>query len=241
MKITDRIYLVGGSGYGLSPIGDCNVYLVNGGDELALIDSGGGAGAPSILENIRKDGFDPKDITTVLNTHSHYDHIGGNHELVENLDCKLMCHPNDKEAIETLNEFSLYDMAVDNGLRFEASRIDSTLEEGDIVKVGDLELRVVHTPGHTPGCISFAFEDEDLKKGVLCGDIAGAQGRLGFINGPGFSLPDWKASIKKLINLRPDRLYPGHNTFLMSSATEHLRMYDAKMNAPWTTIVTSVG
>jgi hydroxyacylglutathione hydrolase len=241
MKLTERIHLVGGSGYGLSPIGDCNVYLVNGGKELALIDTGGGAGVQSILNNIVNDGLEPKRIKKALITHAHYDHIGGNHEMVERTGCKILCHPLEKEAIETLNECSLYDMAVNNGLRFEACKVDKTIDEGDQIQVGDLLLNVVHTPGHTPGCISFTFTEEDTKKGLLCGDIAGAQGRLGFINGPGFSLEDWKNSIKKLIKLKPDRLYPGHNTFLMSNATDHLKMYDAKMNAPWTTIVTSVG
>ena len=71
--------------------------------------------------------------------------------------------------------------------------------------------------------------------------FAGASGNLGYINGPGFVLDDWKASIKKLAALKPERMYPGHGTFLLGDATSHLLQYDAKMNAAWTTIITSVG
>ena len=240
MKLTDRVYLVAGSGYGLSPQGDCNCYVVDGGSELALIDTGGGYGAKAILENIKKDGLDPKKITKTLITHAHYDHIGGNYDIREATGTKILCHPAEKEAIETLNEFSLYDMARESGLEFKATHIDETVVEGDKIQVGEVELEVVHNPGHTPGCISFLI-DEDGVSGLLCGDIAGASGRLGFINGPGFVLDDWKASIKKLVELAPERLYPGHNTFLLGDAEDHLMQYDAKMNAPWTNIVTSVG
>jgi hydroxyacylglutathione hydrolase len=240
MKLTDRVYLVAGSGYGISPSGDCNCYVVDGGSELALIDTGGGYGAKAILENIRQDGLDPKRITKALITHSHFDHIGGNYDIRETTGTKIISHPNEKEAIETLNEYSLYTMAQEWGLEFKAAPIDSTVVEGDIIKVGEVELEVIHNPGHTPGCISFLL-DEDGVLGLLCGDIAGASGNLGYINGPGFVLDDWKASIKKLAALKPERMYPGHGTFLVGDATSHLKQYDAKMNAAWTTIITSVG
>jgi len=109
-----------------------------------------------------------------------------------------------------------------------------------IIKVGEVELETIHNPGHTPGCISFLLEDDGVKS-LLCGDITGASGRLGFINGPGFVLDDWKKSIKKLMEYTPQRLYPGHGTFLMGDAMSHLMIYDQKMNAPWTSIITSVG
>jgi hypothetical protein len=54
-------------------------------------------------------------------------------------------------------------------------------------------------------------------------------------------LDDWKKSIKKLVELSPQRMYPGHGTFLLDDATSHLKIYDQKMNAAWTTIVTEVG
>ena len=240
MKLTDNIYLIGGSGFGLSPTGDCNIYLIDGKSEMALVDTGGGDDVVTLLDNIKRLGLVPEKIKLAFNTHCHFDHIGGNKEFKERTGCKIVAHPLDKKSIETLDELSLYSMAEDWGLSFEATNVEMVVSDKDVVKVGDLELEVIHNPGHTPGCYSLLLKEGD-KTSILCGDIAGANGRLGYINGPGFNLPDWKKSIKKLISFKPDRLYPGHNTFLMNNATEHLRIYDQKMNAPWTTIITEVG
>jgi glyoxylase-like metal-dependent hydrolase (beta-lactamase superfamily II) len=240
MKITDRVYLVGGNGFGYSAPGDCNVYLIDGGGELALVDTGGGNGEKDIIGNVRNMGLDPKMIGTAFNTHCHFDHVGGNHVIKEMTGCRIAAHEADVDSIEARGELMLYDMALERGLEFQASKVDVELGDGDAYQVGDLSLEVMHTPGHTPGCICLLME-EDGHRSVFCGDIAGANGRLGFINGPGFSLDDWKASIKRLVSYKPDRLYPGHNTFLMGYATDHLKVYDQKMNAPWTTIVTPVG
>jgi len=241
MKITDQVYLVGGAGFGYSASGDCNVYLVDGGGALALIDTGGGLGAGDILGNVKRMGLDPGKITVAFNTHCHFDHVGGNHDIKEATGCRIAAHEADNRSIEALDELSLYGMAQERGLSFKAAKVDTVLKGGETIKVGGASLKVVHTPGHTPGCISLVLREKDGKTGVFCGDMAGAMGRLGYINGPGFDLGDWKRSLKTLIGLKPDRLYPGHNTFLLGDAVEHLKMYDQKMNAAWTTIVTSVG
>ena len=241
MKLTDSVYLVGGPAYGLSPAGDCNVYLVDCGSDLALIDGGGGNGVKRILENVRGDGFDPKKIKVVFLTHCHFDHIGGAHELKQIVKCRLVAHRLDGKAITELDENVLMDMAHARGLDFKAPKLDGLLEDGDHIHIGDASFDVIHTPGHTPGCISIKMIERDGKVAVFPGDIASTNGRLGFINGPGFDLPEWKRSIKRLISLKPDRIYPGHNTFMVSGATEDLKLTDAKLNAPWTTIVTSVG
>ncbi len=241
MKLTDSVYLVGGPAYGLSPAGDCNVYLVDCGSEYALIDTGGGNGVKRILDNIRDDGLDPKKIKIAFLTHCHFDHIGGAHEVKQTVNCRLVAHRLEGKAITELDDNVLLDMAHARGLDFKAPKLDSLLEDGDHIDIGDSSFDIVHTPGHTPGCISIKMTERDRKVAVFPGDIASTNGRLGFINGPGFDLPEWKRSIKRLISLKPDRIYPGHNTFMVSGATEDLMVTDAKMNAPWTTIVTSVG
>ena len=79
MKLSERVHLVGSgsNGFDLTDAYDCHVYLINGGDELALIDVGAGMGAEAILANVRKDGLDPKRIKHVVLTHGHGDHAGG--------------------------------------------------------------------------------------------------------------------------------------------------------------------
>ncbi|OGD52716.1 hypothetical protein A3K80_09275, partial [Candidatus Bathyarchaeota archaeon RBG_13_38_9] len=214
MKLTDSVYLVGGSAYGISLAGDCNVYLIDcGRGESILIDTGGGNGAQHILNNIRTDGFNLQRIRLAILTHCHFDHIGGAMDIKQATKCKLLAHENDANSISTLDENSLIDMARERGLNFKAPVLDQIVKGCETMKISDIEIKLLHTPGHTPGCISVAIVERDKNKAVFTGDIASTTGRLGFINGPGFDLKQWKQSIKKLIDEKPDRTYPGHGTF----------------------------
>ena len=142
--------------------------------------------------------------------------------------------------LENLGPLTLYDMALENGLSFEPSNVDMILKGGEKVRVGDIDFSIIHTPGHTPGGISIVIKEGDYTS-LFPGDTVSAQGRLGFINGPGFELQAWKESIKKMISLKPDRIYPGHGVFVLSGALEHLILYDQKMNSPWVNVVTTIG
>jgi glyoxylase-like metal-dependent hydrolase (beta-lactamase superfamily II) len=240
MRLTENIYLVGGYAYGYSAMGDCNIYLIDCGGSLALVDTGGGKGVPSIIGNIKRMGFNADDLDVTFISHCHFDHIGGNKEFKENTGCRIAAHEAEKEELEGLGELTLYSMAPEYGLSFEPANIDIVLRGGESVKVGSVKFQVVHTPGHSPGGISLLIEDGGSRS-LFPGDTASAQGRLGFINGPGFVLPEWKSSIKKMMALEPNMMFPGHGTFVLSGAMEHLAVYDSKLNAPWVNIVTSLG
>ena len=241
MKLTESVYLIGGAAYGLSAAEDCNIYLIDCGGEYAVVDAGGGNGVKAMVENVKRDGLEPKKIKITFLTHCHFDHIGGARELKELTGCKLLAHKYEASSIVNLDESVLMEMARARGLKFKAPKLDRILEENNPIHLGNITFDVLHTPGHTPGCISICMTEKDGKKSIFTGDIASTTGRLGFINGPGFDLPAWKKSIKRLILESPDRVYPGHNTFMLSGATDDLKLTDQKMNAPWTTIVTSVG
>src|SRR3981081_3153401 len=79
MRLSERVHLVGSgsNGFDLTDAYDCHVYLIDGGEELALIDVGAGMGAEAILDNARRDGFDPARIRHLILTHGHGDHAGG--------------------------------------------------------------------------------------------------------------------------------------------------------------------
>ena len=240
MKLTENIYLVGGNAYGYSAAGDCNIFMIDCGGSLALVDTGGGKGVPNIIGNIERMGFDANNIEVAFITHCHFDHIGGNKGFKDATGCRIAAHEAEKKDIEELGELTLYSMSLEEGLTFESTEVDTVLRGGENMRVGSVEFQIVHTPGHTPGGLSFVME-EDGSRCLFPGDTVSAVGKLGFINGPGFVLPDWKASIKKMIALEPDMMFPGHGTFVLSGAMEHLALYDEKLNAPWVNIVTSVG
>lgn len=240
MKILKDVYLVGGGAFGYSHPSDCNVYLVDGGEELALVDTGGGAGVDAILTNIRNSNLDPKSIRIAFITHSHFDHIGGIRGVKEIIGCKIAVHESVAAAIEKLDpELTLVEMARRRGLTVEPAKVDLPLRDGDVLGVGRHWLRVIHTPGHTPGSTCMLMEI-DGKRILFSGDTVSAQGRLNFINGPGFDLVAWKRSMKVLLDLEVDALMPGHGTFVVSGGHDHVKLYSDRLNAPWVNIVTSI-
>lgn len=131
MKLTEKVYLVGGAGFCYSPTGDCNIYLVVGGNEYAIIDTGGGNGVQRILK-YKKMGLDLKRIKIAILTHCHFDHIGSNHDLKRIINCSLSAHEKEVDIIENLGEYVLLDMAKERGLIFESESIDSKLRDGDV-------------------------------------------------------------------------------------------------------------
>jgi len=233
------VYLVGGGAYGVSASEDCNVYLIDGGGVLILVDAGGGRGVDRILGNIKSLGFDPGRVELLILTHCHYDHMGGARGIRRETGCRVAAHEAEADEIEGLGPLTLHEMARARGLEFEGVGVDLRLKGGEQLEVGDIVVEVLHTPGHTPGGVSLLLREE-AGLDLFTGDTASAQGRLGWINGPGCNLEDWKRSIKRMVELRPDGLFPGHGVFVLSGALDHLKVLEEKMNAPWINIVTTV-
>src|SRR5919201_1622058 len=94
MRLTEDVYLVGGGSafaFGLSGELDSHVYLIDGGEELALVDCGlaDGNALDEIMTNVRADGLDPGRISTLLLTHYHMDHAGGAARFQESLGLRV--------------------------------------------------------------------------------------------------------------------------------------------------------
>src|SRR3954454_6475062 len=117
VRITDEVYVVGGgvsNAFGLSDDPDCHVYLVDGGDEIALIDCGM-ADADSlerILSNVRGEGLDPARITKIVVTHYHIDHAGGAADFRDRLGVDVIAPAGAAHALRTGDEHAVaLDMA----------------------------------------------------------------------------------------------------------------------------------
>lgn len=175
-----------------------NCYILQSGTELAVIDPGGDA--EMILAKTKELGGTAK---YVIDTHGHIDHIAANREVIEatgaellihELDAKLLAHPDG-------NLSSLM------GMRFTSPAPGRLLKEGDKVVVGNDEMTVLHTPGHTPGGIcllaaGYAFTGDTL--------FVDSIGRVDF---PGGSEREMQNSLGRLQAALPrdTMLYPGHN------------------------------
>ncbi|CAB1058691.1 MBL-fold metallo-hydrolase superfamily [Olavius sp. associated proteobacterium Delta 1] len=139
----------------------------------------------------------------IINTHGHFDHVGANKRLKEVTSAPILIHPFDAPMLNQLaDSAAAWGMAADN-----SPPPDRELQDGDEVAFGKIILKVLHTPGHTPGGISLYTDHE-----VFVGDtlFAGSIGRTDF---PGGSFETLKESIQqKLFALSDDlKVYPGHN------------------------------
>jgi len=139
----------------------------------------------------------------IINTHGHFDHVGANKRLNEVTGAPILIHPLDRPMLSQLaDSAAAWGMAADN-----SPAPDRELQDGDEVTFGRITLKVLHTPGHTPGGISLYTDSE-----VFVGDtlFAGSIGRTDF---PGGSFEILKESIQqKLFKLSDDlKVYPGHN------------------------------
>ena len=96
-RIYENVYQVGGAA--ISDVRDGAIYLIDLG-ELVLIDSGAGIGFDQTLKNIQLVGFDPVNISAVILTHCHMDHIGGTAQFRQNFGSRVIMHALDAEIVE---------------------------------------------------------------------------------------------------------------------------------------------
>lgn len=204
-KITEDISLVGSED--LSGAGDCHVYAFRyAPHKICLIDAGVNS-ATQIITNIG-DSFSPQfEITHLILTHCHIDHIGAAHEFKRKFPAlTIMAHTWDAASIEGLKGTEKTTAASWYGITYIPVKITQKFDKDEeVIKIGDKRLRIYHTPGHTPGSISVVYEDPQAGKILFGQDIHGP-----FMPEFNSNLRDWHASMKRLLALEPDILCEGH-------------------------------
>lgn len=230
MRLTERIYLVGSgaTGMGLSHPNDCHVYLLDGGEELALVDAGIGPGQSEILEHVRRDGFDPARIRYLLLTHAHADHAGGTAALSETLpDLQVSAAPESADYVRRGDEQAInLSLAKQVGLFpkdyvFRAAPVSRELSHEQEISVGDLRLRVLATPGHCTGHLCFLL-DHDGRCHLFAGDTIFYGGRILMQRIWDCDLQAYLQSVKSLEDLGVDALLPGHLNLSLRDGQRHI-------------------
>ena len=221
MKISPHVHLIGSEQFALSHPLDCNCYLLDGGRALGIVDTGLGLGVDDILVNLTAAGFRPESLTHIVITHAHIGHWGGAQGLRARTGGRIWAPAAGAAAMADIHN----DPGIRINLKFGRyppgfqplpCEVDRTFRDGDRIAVGDFELSMISTAGHTRDSTCMLFED-DGRRGLFTGDVIFYGGRLGLINLEGCSLDDYRRDISKLAGLRVDMLLPGHGVFVLSA------------------------
>jgi glyoxylase-like metal-dependent hydrolase (beta-lactamase superfamily II) len=185
-----------------------NVYLIDGGSEFLLIDIGYLDTVDEIVELIRKMDFNLSTCKMVIATHADADHIQGLARARDLFKTKTAAHPLSVPLLESGDEIMTF--ATIKAQNFEIPmppcKVDITLNEGDVIKVGNLKLNVWHTPGHTSGQLSFK-----LGKLLFSGDNIYKDSCVGVIDAHhGSEIPAFIESLKRINQDDSDYLLPSH-------------------------------
>jgi len=195
VELATGIYQIRGE----KPVG--HVYLIKGDSKNVLIDTGVAATFPILERRLAELGLHVTDVNLIILTHEHVDHIGAT----------AFFHRTAVVAAHRLaaNKLELQDEFVTLLKRDQASKpfwVDVWLEDGCTIDLGNYELQVIHTPGHTSGCICLYEPRAGL---LFTGDTVFAGGTLSEI-AVGGNVSDYVNSVRRLSNLKVKQIYPGH-------------------------------
>ncbi len=202
MKLTNNLYF-----YPEKGMLDCNTYVIR--DDLSIIiDPGSTQFLPGLIQDLAKDGIEPKDIDIITNTHLHADHYWANEAFKAISGAKILSHPLHKE---------FYDITVIRTSEFFGLKAVEFKEDGYLdnsrLNSGDMELEFIRSPGHSPDSICFYCKKGEI---LVCGDVIFNE-NTGRVDLPGGNADELKHSIEELSQLEIEYLLPGHMDIVTST------------------------
>jgi glyoxylase-like metal-dependent hydrolase (beta-lactamase superfamily II) len=195
-EIEENIFII----YGQKP--NSHSYLIKGLYKNVLIDPGTKANFTRLVQAVGSVGLKVSDIQMVICTHEHYDHIGGIGFFYET--AIIAADRFAATKIELEDEYVIH--AAVHGEESIKTKINIWLENRMLFDFGNYKLKVLHTPGHTSGCICLY---EPFKRFMFTGDTLFANGVISKISDSG-SFGDYINSLERLATYRTRRMFPGH-------------------------------
>lgn len=235
---------------------ESGVALIESDGEALLVDTGrrtDSTGSPTAGIVEERIGRRDLELSTVLLTHYHYDHVGNARTLGERHDAEVICHPADRPVVEdpttlartahlesfggdpreVAGELCLPDVEAlaadesDVASRYPGpTPVTRTVEDGDTLGVGAVDARVIHTPGHTPGHLSLYVPDS---RSLYLGDVGYWPTPLS--PHPVGRAADQLTSLERCLDLDVEYLFPGHGLPRCGTADAEDYLLDVRLRA----------
>ncbi|MFW9967964.1 MAG: MBL fold metallo-hydrolase [Candidatus Thorarchaeota archaeon] len=208
--ISDDIYIRVSNSF------DSNIIYINAGENQILVDAGTGMYADALNQDLEKIGTSEEEITDIILTHSHIDHIGGVLPIIESSSPKIHLHKSEGDMINS-GDMRLT-LSSTFGVEFPSMRIDNLLEEGQNLCLGDVCFKVYSTPGHSIGSICLHMEERGI---LITGDTLFSGGSFGRVDFPTGNPQELVASLKRITEWDFVIALPGHMSAITSNAKRH--------------------
>ena len=182
---------------------NCNTYLIDGPTRV-LIDPGHSELFDHVWKELVETGLTLEDIGLIMCTHAHPDHIEAV-QLFKEFPALMSLHHKEWQFIKAMDKYAKASI----GINSASITPDFFLKEGDI-SINGLDLKVFHTPGHSPGSVSLYLPDQKL---LFSGDLVFKDG-IGRTDLPGGNGSMIKESIKRIAELEIEWLLPGHGNII---------------------------
>jgi len=226
MQVTATVHLLR---VNVKPYSDAyspNVFLVVDSGQAILIDGGfpDDGSLSSRLDYLKGMGSPRVDLIVI--THHHLDHAGGAHRLAEATGARIAMHPLEARLLhEAAERVSSGESLEQRILRREAAKAtaDLTVGDGDALSVGSLTLRVVHTPGHSPGHICLFLEEERV---LFSGDNVLGTGTTAIPPPPSGDMAQYLDSLRRMQALDAALICPGHGPVIREPSRKIQELID---------------
>lgn len=205
-KIVGPIYFVGTKGLG--------AFLIKGSEGHIVLCTGMPGSGPMIEKSIDKLGFKPKDVKLILTCHAHLDHVGGHAHLKKVTGGKIAMMREEQELFESGGKLDFHYGGVKE-FEFETAKVDTIFRDEDEIKLGDITIKALLTPGHTKGSTTYVMKVVDDGKiyTVVFPDGTSVNPGYRVARNPSYKGigDDYRRTFRILETLKPDIWLASHN------------------------------
>jgi glyoxylase-like metal-dependent hydrolase (beta-lactamase superfamily II) len=209
--------------------GMVKAFLIKG-DKYILVDTGLPGKLEVIKGELKKNGVEPRDISLIVCTHNHTDHVGELFSLKEVTGAKVAVHKSEAESlsqgksIETIPT-GLFGKIISTFFKnpvFKGVKAEVLVEEELRLNDFGVEGRLIHTPGHTPGSLTVALDNGEVIVGDMFSGKKAGDGYKAVLPIFATDMDKLKESLKKIVTLAPKNIYNSHGVTIDVSAVEKL-------------------